>query len=81
MRSNARMKSSITPSTEKESTTNDNGSSTDEAESEGNNRLAGKGMGENVCIISSKERSAEPTVKLVHRNTYRTAICWHGRKK
>ena len=34
------MKSSITPSTEKESTTNDNGSSTDEAESEGNNRLA-----------------------------------------
>ena len=40
VRSNARMKSSITPSTEKESTTNDNGSSTDEAESEGNNRLA-----------------------------------------
>lgn len=31
------MKPSTTPSTEKESTTNDNGSSTDDAESEGNN--------------------------------------------
>ena len=39
VRSNSRMKPSTTPSTEKESTTNDNGSSTDDAESEGNNRL------------------------------------------
>lgn len=37
VRSNSRMKPSTTPSTEKESTTNDNGSSTDDAESEGNN--------------------------------------------
>lgn len=36
--SNSRVKST-TPNNEKESTTNDNGSSTDEAESEGNNRL------------------------------------------
>ena len=38
VRANERLKPSITPSTEKGSTTNDNGSSTDEAESEGNNR-------------------------------------------
>lgn len=38
VRSNSGMKSS-TPNNEKESTTNDNGSSTDDAESDGNNRL------------------------------------------
>ena len=38
VRSNSRIKSS-TPNNEKESTTNDNGSSTDDAESDGNNRF------------------------------------------
>ena len=47
------MKSSITPSTEKESTTNDNGSSTDEAESEGNNRLA-KAWAKIVAIFQAR---------------------------
>ena len=37
VRSNSRVKAT-NPNNEKESTTNDNGSSTDEAESEGNNR-------------------------------------------
>lgn len=62
MRSNARIKSSITPSTEKESTTNDNGSSTDEAESEGNNRLVAKAWAEMFAIFQ---------VKLVDRNANR----------
>lgn len=48
VRSNSRVKS-VTPNNEKESTTNDNGSSTDEAESEGNNRWV-------ACHISKQQK-------------------------
>lgn len=56
VRSNSRVKAA-TPNNEKESTTNDNGSSTDEAESEGNNRLEAcdirNNIGTHLRIVSN----------------------------